>query len=300
MLDNRAERRSNPTKVRRGTSTGGVLPNFLLIGAMKAGTDSLYRYLGSHPDIFMSRIKELDFFAAELNWGLGAVWYRSHFDGGQRAPAVGEASTSYSKFPDYGGVPARIAAHLPDVRIIYLVRHPIERMRSHYLHWRLIGREDRSFERALLERPQYLDWSRYGMQLAQYLDYFPPGSLLVIPSESLRAARRGTLERVFTFLGVDPTWSSPELDTEFHRTAEKRALRPIFNRLRTLPGYGLMGRVVPPRVKEATLRLRTSGVDPREALVTAGLRDQLEDRLREDIRRLRNFLGDSFDGWGIA
>src|SRR5205809_5721571 len=90
---------------RRAATAHGPLPTFLVIGAMKAGTDSLWHYLRAHPRVHMSETKELDFFVSELNWRRGLPWYRSRFSGASAdAVAVGEASTSYSKHPVYAGV----------------------------------------------------------------------------------------------------------------------------------------------------------------------------------------------------
>ena len=89
----------------------GQLPNFLVIGAMKAGTSSLYQYLRAHPQIFMPAAKELSFFAYEPNARHDLEWYRRQFaPAGEGAVALGEASTMYTKFPRHPGVPERIAA----------------------------------------------------------------------------------------------------------------------------------------------------------------------------------------------
>jgi hypothetical protein len=92
----------------------------------------------------MSDLKEPDFFVTELNWGRGVRWYEQQFVGADGAVAVGEASTSYSKYPLYRDVPSRIADTIPDVRLIYLIRQPIERIRSQYLHQRLLREERRT------------------------------------------------------------------------------------------------------------------------------------------------------------
>jgi Sulfotransferase family len=182
-----------------------MLPNFLLIGAMKAGTTSLYRYLREHPQVFMPPEKELHFFAAPERWSRGRDWYEARFaaaaDG---AVAVGEASPTYAMYPEFAAVPERVAALLPDARLLYTVRHPIERMRSHYLHQVRRGREHAPIERALVADPRYLDTSRYALQLERYLDRFPAERLLVITAEELRDDRLATVGRVLEFLGADP------------------------------------------------------------------------------------------------
>ena len=249
-------------------------PNFIVIGAQKAGTNSLYRYLRSHPQVFMPETKEPDYFIRELNWDRGLAWYEQQFQGAGDATAIGEASTRYSMHPRFPGVPERIARLLPDVRLIYVVRHPLERMRSAHAHQILVGEERSPIEEALLRDPYYVDATRYAMQISRYLRYFPRQQLLVFTSEELRDAREATIQRVFRFLGVDPDWRPPELDREFYRTADRAALpgSPV------LPGDG----------------------DPRRAGIPERVRRRLEDMLRDDVRDLRAYLGDEFDGWGLA
>ena len=97
-----------------------MLPNFLIIGTMKGGTTSLYKYLRGHPQVFMAEKKELDYFSTGIDGGLSCDWYGGWFQGADGARAVGEASTGYTKFPTHRDVAARVAALLPDVRLIYL------------------------------------------------------------------------------------------------------------------------------------------------------------------------------------
>ena len=93
-----------------------IRPDFIVIGSMKSGTTSLYRWLSAHPDIGMSRDKETDYFVAEKSFGRGPEWYAAQFAPGSKI--YGEASPNYSKVDDFRGVPARIRAALPDVRLI--------------------------------------------------------------------------------------------------------------------------------------------------------------------------------------
>src|SRR3954447_8551846 len=108
-----------------------MLPSFLVIGAKKAGSTSMHRYLASHPDVFMPAEKHLDFFSGET-WERGVDWYAEQFAKGDRCAARGEASNSYAAHPVVQGVPARIASVVPDVRLVYVIREPIARITSHY------------------------------------------------------------------------------------------------------------------------------------------------------------------------
>jgi hypothetical protein len=271
-----------------------------VIGAMKSGTDSLWRYLRAHHQVHMSDTKELDFFVSELNRGRDLAWYRERF-----APvpsgvvAVGEASTSYSKYPIYAGVAERIAGTLPDARIVYLVRDPIERIRSQYLHQVLLRLEHRPIARAVLTDPSYVAFSSYALQLDRYLRCFPRDRILVVTSERLLDDRRRAVERVLNFIGATGEPDPCALEHEHHTTTDTRVARRGIEALQRIPGYGTLSRVAPASLRRATLGVRTRGLPPVEASIDPDVRQELLRRLRPDVERLRALLGPTFDGWGL-
>lgn len=294
-----------PAKLR--TQPKYRLPSFLVIGAMKAGTTSLYNYLRPHPEVFMPRVKELNFFQEERNWRRGLGWYVKQFrDAGPEAIAIGEASPGYTAYPNSPGVPERIAAHLPEVRLIYIVRDPIERIRSQYQHRVTIGVEKDPFERAVLQNPNYVHFTRYAFQIEQYLPYVPRDRLLVITSESLRSDRSATMRRVYRFLEVAPDFVPPTLDQEFFRTQSRPEYPPaVWGVWRTakrwIPGTR--------QLKKGVDRIRTAVRSPVSEhpiarrwdgwTVPDDVRRILEHELRDDVRRLREYLPPGFDGWGL-
>jgi len=287
----------------------GQLPNFLIIGAMKAGTTSLYHYLRAHPQVFMSSVKELDFFAHEPNRSRSLDWYRRQFAPAEPdSVAIGEASTIYAKYPRFPGVPERIAVQVPEVRLIYVVRHPIERIRSHYQHQVAVGAERAPFERAVFDNPIYLDYSRYAMQIDQYLPHFPRDQMLVITSEDLRHKRLATVRRVYEFLGVEPDYTPPNLDREFYRTGERVTYPPLAWRIRRalkrhLPASKRAKELVDAPFAQWLRRVRPEKEGARASgaqSIPEEIRDLLVGLLEEDVRRLRGYVGSGFDGWGIA
>jgi hypothetical protein len=215
------------------TSSLRPLPDFLIIGAQKAGTTALYSYLRRHPEITGPIWKEVSFF--DRRYARGVAWYRGHFPTVLRHayirrrhghdPIVGEASPSYLFHPL---APQRVAGLLPEVRLIAILRDPVDRAHSHYHHEVALGREHLSFEDALaredermrgeLERiqadPRYFSrawWShtylargRYAEQLERWLAVFPRDRLLVLTSEELAAEPARTYGRVLEFLGAAP------------------------------------------------------------------------------------------------
>ena len=145
------------------------LPNLIIIGAMKCGTTSLHYYLSQHPEIYMSKLKELWFFLEENNWSKGLDWYKSHFK--TNARIRGEASPGYTMYPSRQGIPKKMHTILPNAKIIYIIRDPIARFESEYMHRFTGGVEDRSFEEVLNcdhTYQRYLNKSRYYNQIEQY------------------------------------------------------------------------------------------------------------------------------------
>lgn len=278
-----------------------VLPNFLVIGAMKAGTTSLYYYLRGHPQIFLPRTKEPHFFVEELNWDRGLVWYEQLFKDAGGAVAVGEASATYTLYPYFSGVPARISEVLPEVQLIFLVRHPVERMRSQY--WQLVSERretETSIDKALSVNPSpYLDGSRYAMQIEQYLEYFPLERMLILKSEDLREQRETTLVRIFAFLGVEASWMPEDLEQEWNRGDQFQRKRRVDSVLRRAPAYALLAGLTPRPLKRLKHRLVTEKLGSAPT-ISDSVKRELEDRLGEDVRRLRGYMTPDFDGWGIA
>lgn len=271
------------------------LPNLLVIGAMKAGTTSLHRHLDLHPEVGMSARKELHLFTRP-DWRQHLDWYAGHFS--SAAPVRGESSPNYTKRRLFPGVPARIAAALPGVRLIYILRDPVERIVSQYVHVVAGGREHRPLEAALdrLEDNPLVDPSLYHAQLQAYLEHLPAQRIHLTTLEELSAEPRKAMGGVFHFLGVDPGFDSPRFGRVHHPSTRKRRATALGRlALRTLGPYHLN-----------RLKRRAGFVDrivrdervERPALPDA-LRRRLEDRLRDDVRALRDRTGLSFEGWSV-
>lgn len=198
-----------------------ALPSFVVIGAQKAGTTSLFRYLAGHPAVIPPRLKEIHFF--DLHWARGLPWYRAHFPltifGG--APLTGEASPYYLFHPR---VPERMARVLPDARILVLLRNPVDRAISHY-HWEVrygnerlsfrdaIEREERFLQREtdrlceedgynsfLHQHGSYLARGRYAEQLQRWLHHFRRDQILVLKAEDFFRRTREVMVTVRAFL----------------------------------------------------------------------------------------------------
>lgn len=230
-------------------TAAATLPDVLVIGAMKCGTSAVHTYLDAHPDVAMSRPKELNFF--NEHWDRGLEWYAAQLE--PDAKVCGESSPGYTS-PSFPEAPRRIADVVPWVRLVYLVREPLERALSQYAHHRREGTETRPVDEALLDpASQYVARSRFHERLAPYLSHFEREQIHVTVSERLRADREGEVARLYEHVGVDPTWRD-----ETHQR---------------LVHVGDAGAAVPAEVRAAFLE--------RTADDTERLRELLDDDLEE-------------------
>jgi hypothetical protein len=274
----------------------GALPTVIVIGAQKCGTSALHAYLAVHPEVSMSRPKELDFFIAERNWRRGPAWYRRHFD--PSCPVRGESSPNYTAYPTWRGVPQRMADVVPDVRLIYLVRDPLDRIASQWIHNWSIRRERLPPAPAISRPSTYLHRSRYMFQLEQFLERFPSERILVLDQRDLLRRRIETLEQVFTFLGIDRSFRHPAFEREVHASQVKRRMSVPVAALERLVRHVPLARKVPMSVIR-----RVDRMVPRPSIerpdIMAALEPEALELLREDARKLRAFTGLSLSHWSV-
>lgn len=215
-----------------------MLPDFLIIGAMKSGTTSLFQYLSLHPQISMAKIKEPVFFNKKDyfngKWGKGIKWYMRLFENNLKIK--GEASTGYTKYPKDPDVAERIYSVLPEVKLIYIIRHPIARAVSHYLDNLINGRERRTIKECLLKdiKSDYINCGKYFMQLQQYLKHFDKKQIYILTTEKLRIHREKMLNEIFKFLGVNSPFFTSEFYKEHYVTKEKIRKLVSSNKIRLL------------------------------------------------------------------
>jgi hypothetical protein len=178
-----------------------MLPNLLLIGAMKAGTTSLHEDLSALADVFMCPEKEPnDLLDPSVETPEGRAAYGAKFP--SHARWRGEASTAYAMAPTHPGVADRARRVLgPDVRILYLTRDPIARIVSQYHHLWGLGLETRPLNRAVIEDPSYVAYSRYAQQLAPWQAAFP-GQVLVLRFEDYVTDPAAVMARICAFLDL--------------------------------------------------------------------------------------------------
>jgi Sulfotransferase domain len=261
------------------------LPTFLVVGAMRSGTTSLYRYLQAHPQVHIPR-KEIHFFDRRFDRGLD--WYRSRFEGWSGEPAIGEATPTYMYEPE---AVARIAEVLPEVRVVAMLRNPVDRAYSHYWMEHARGRDPRTFEEAVEaelggDGSDYLERGRYLPQLERLEATFGRARVHVALLEDLERSPGSTYAETCRFLDVDDQFRPDDLGRRVNRFVRFRSMRVRAMR-RSLPQALGIGRIV------GRLNAASGGYPP----VDPALRVHLVARFAPERQALAVHLGRELPGW---
>ena len=277
-----------------------------MIGAGKSGTTSLHYYLDQHPDVFMSFPKEPNFFQRDT-WREKLDWYETLFP--KPAPVRGEASTSYSAYPARTDVPRRVHETIPDARMIYVVRDPIDRIVAHYAQHQTNRKESRPIDEAVRTALRdgddpvnpYVCMSRYATQVEQYLPYFPIERILVIDNAEMKSDRKGVLREAFGFLGVDADYESPRFDEVLNTKRDQVRFSATGARLRDSRLARFVHARVPRKLRgpvtKPLTRMLSEPVDRPE--LSPGVRAELEEALAPEAERLRELTGKPFASWSV-
>ena len=296
-----------------------MLPNFLIVGAAKAGTSSLYQYLKQHPDIFMPEIKETHFFSnVEHPLADSLPAYERLFAGHTTETAVGEASASYLSDPE---APYEIKRTLENVDIFILLRNPADRAFSHWRYQVNRGRETLSFEQALMAEPErmsseafrksvpyknamsyfYRTRGLYYEQVRRYIEVFGRERVHVFLFEDFIAQPLVVCRSVFRILGVDPDFE-PRIEV-FNRqmTYRNRALHIVLNVFGpnwfTAVGAWLPTPLRIPLYQQARRLSRLNSRPAASERLDPALRQALMAGYKEDIARLETLLGCDLSVW---
>lgn len=249
------------------------LPNFLVIGAMKSGTTSLYHDLIRQDDICMPDDKEPSALCTdEILQPEGLVSYQRLFARAEGHQIVGEASTAYSMLPDVLGVPERARKLLgADTKIIYVVRNPVSRAVSHYNHEFGMSRITEDINKAIRHYPQLINYSRYKMQLQPWLARFGKGQILVVVFEEYVRSRKASVERIMQFLGINKEPKKIEVDKIYNNGAKRYFPTKFWARIATNAIYR---RWIRPLIAPAVRRKFFSYVLPKASSNTISLLEE--------------------------
>lgn len=276
--------------------------DFVVIGASKSGTTSLFRYLARHPSIFLPPDKDAPFFAPESAWEKGwshhaEVFYRD------ADPELlwGSVTPRYLEDPAVAG---RMAESMPDLHLAAILRNPIDRAYSQFRQQVRRGKEERSFEQLIEEtlrgRPSpgeaprapepVIAHGEYGRLLEPYLATFPAERITLAFTEDLAADGGRVLDRLLPAWGLEPGFRPANLETRYHRGGSKERLPGLVPRLKRLPGVRSLWHLLPRRRRRALwvwFFTRANVVAEETAGPSPAARERLQEYYAPDVERLR-------------
>jgi Sulfotransferase domain len=269
------------------------LPDFIVIGAMKSATSTLHDQLVAQAGLFLSTPKEPCFFSDDDVYARGIDWYAGLFAVARPSDLCGESSTHYTKLPTFPDTVERMRRHLPRVKLVYVMRHPVDRLVSHYVHEWSEGRARGPLDEALARHPELVDYGRYAMQLRPYLETWGRESVLPVFFERLVRAPQAELERVARFVGHrgPVRWSG---DAGRRNVSEERIRRNwAWSALQRWPRLRALNRaVVPERIRHGLKRRLQMRERP---VLSPEARSRVEARLDADLGELGEWLGVQLD-----
>lgn len=265
-------------------------PDFIIIGAMKCGTSTLHEQLALQPGTCLSEPKEPNFFSDDSEYRRGWNWYQLLFDSAAENDLRGESSTHYTKLPTYPDTITRIKHHLaPPPKLIYIMRHPIDRLISHYVHDWTEQKVTAPIDQAIDTHPDLTNYSKYAMQLSPFISAFGAEQILPVFFERMIARPQQELERVCRFLDYPgkPKWNDG-LAAQ-NQSAERMQMTPVSSFLLNFPGLRTLRNAFVPKSLRERVKSRWQ-MKEKPQLSDASV-SRLTEVFDEDLSRLSAIVG---------
>lgn len=261
------------------------LPNFIIIGAMKSGTSTLHSNLQLHPEIGMSKSKEPSYFNKRI-FKYDLNWYRDQFTNEKKIN--GESSPNYSKKQLYPGTAERIYETLPNVKLIYLMRDPIDRIISHLHHNLYRSRlKYNEIDQVVLNSENYILTSSYNYQIEEYLKFFHKEQILFLTTEELHLNLNRTLNKICDFLNVS--------NFDF---SEAYKIRNQSSRKYLIPNYDFVHSNFPPLVRRQYHKFFfIANIKIKKPKLKVETENIIFSKLESDVNKLKKITGLSFEQW---
>jgi len=282
--------------------------DFIGIGAPKAGTTWLGHMLENHPQLCMSVPKEVHYFNDKLayrntlmekNYSKGIGWYKMYFNHCPNHKVKGEITPRYSNDPF---VPERIKNHNKDIKIIYCLRNPVDRIESHYNFCKyFVQNEDRSIQQAVTEETEFIEMSLYFRNLSRFLECFPKEQILLVWFDDIQKRPEVLIREVYTFLGVNPDFQPSNLHEKSNqaRISQIKGLQEFIRKtqykLIALGFSGLIGTIKRAGVGNLVGKLNSKPLQ--KDRVPPDLKQYIQDNVRADVLQLQAWSGRDLSHW---
>lgn len=239
------------------------IPDIAIIGAAKSGTTTLADLLASHPKICLGLKKEPDFFSNNEHYKRGIEYYWKNFINVEKGQLYLDASTSYSRLPQCSHVAEKLKLSSPDVKIIYIMRHPVERAYSHFIHRytkELFPNQNVniSFSEHVKNDPMCIDSSNYKLQIEEYLKFFPKGNMFFLFTDELSSHKQDVLKRLCDFLSIDYSidyFKEDKIKNDTAEYLESRVRIKVTDRMKKNLFYPFLRNIAPCFIKEVIYRM---------------------------------------------
>lgn len=263
-------------------------PDYIILGAMKCGTSTLAAQLGGQSGIFMTDPKEPNFFSDDENYAKGQEWYADLFAGAAPGDIKGEGSTHYTKRPALPKTVARMTEMLSDVRLVYMIRNPISRIVSHYIHeWSQAVLSD-TLCVELEQHTPLIEYGLYGWQIEPFIEAYGRDAILLTSLERMKADPEGELRRVAAHIGYEQTPVWIEEQSAANVSAQRTRKLPLHDLLVDHPiATTLRRNLVPKQMRNWVREARQYKGRPE---IPDATRQSLETRFLEDREQLASFF----------
>ncbi len=268
----------------------------MIIGAQKCGTTSLATQLAQHSEVCFSRVKEPGYFNRVREWQNEIDSYHKLFSTREEL-ICGEASTMYTFSPEWKGTHTRLHSYNPDLKFIYMMRNPIERVISNYAHNLVRGIVKGPPEEIILSDPAYINRSRYWMQIEPYLNLFTKNRIRLIIFEEYISNQYSTLDKIAPFLGISSNGFDRSTDAREHKTIGNWYLKSEWMReIANTEAFMVIGQLFPKKLRRA-LRKRLSRRLEHKPQFSVDLQRSIWCAVENDVCRIEQFLGREIRQW---
>ena len=279
-----------------------TLPNVLVIGSMKSGSSSVCRFLELHPSVFMVERLDPEFFSDDAVWARGLGWYESLFAGSEQFRWRAEGSNSYTMIDRHPHTLDRIKATLGDVKLIYLVRDPVQRIMSAWIQRRVDSPDitDHDPNKAIWNDPDFfVDASLFWKHITLYQSRFGAENLWVGCMEDMQREPEKFFASLCTFLDIEAPQSEDALNLHLNKSESKKIPSATYSLIRSLPGFTWLRHLVPSGIRSNLRRnyfVRSKAERPQFSEATLA---RLHEIIRPDAEQTLAFLGKEPRFWSL-
>ena len=268
----------------------------MIIGAQKSGTTSIAFHLSQHPEVCFCKNKEPDFFSRWSDWEDRIDEYHNLFNHSLDNQILGEASTMYTMAPEIMGTWDRIYQYNPQVKLIYIMRDPVERIISNYAHRFVRKRISKELENEVFDNPSYVDRSRYFYQISPYIDKFGISNIYLNTFEQFIETPQELLIEIARFLNINTDFYSNQDQFDSKNQSANRKILPDFGKGRLFGRIKSLGQRLPEPVKNSLLSVFGNSI-PKKPVFPETVKKELYERTLDDRKQLEALLGGEIKHW---